>query len=48
MLWLTAGHELHLIADDVRLDALALLSDAAKRAIDVVDTTPGFAEQTHH
>ncbi|MFF2045169.1 amino acid adenylation domain-containing protein [Kitasatospora sp. NPDC058170] len=45
LLWLVAGHELHLIGDEVRRDATALVRHLRSRAIGTVNTTPSFAEQ---
>ncbi|WP_344571013.1 amino acid adenylation domain-containing protein, partial [Kitasatospora viridis] len=44
-LWLAAGHELHLIGDDVRRDAAALVRHAEQARLDVLDLTPTFADQ---
>ncbi|MFD4397703.1 amino acid adenylation domain-containing protein [Kitasatospora sp. NPDC058478] len=44
-LWLAAGHELHLIGDDVRRDAAALVRHAERTGIDVLDLTPTYADQ---
>ncbi|MGW4207274.1 non-ribosomal peptide synthase/polyketide synthase [Lentzea sp. NPDC004789] len=43
VLWLLAGHELHVVEDDVRRDAEALLTYLAEHRIDVVETTPSHA-----
>ncbi|MEV7770270.1 amino acid adenylation domain-containing protein [Kitasatospora sp. NPDC086791] len=45
LLWMVAGHELHLLGDDLRQDAGALVRHVRARGIDVVDVTPSFAEQ---
>ncbi|MBO0655962.1 amino acid adenylation domain-containing protein [Streptomyces triculaminicus] len=45
LLWMVAGHELHVIGDDVRRDAGALVRHIADARIDVVDVTPTHAEQ---
>ncbi|WP_344447646.1 AMP-binding protein, partial [Kitasatospora nipponensis] len=45
LLWMVAGHELHVIADDVRRDAGALVRHIAAESIDVLDVTPTYAEQ---
>ncbi|MGW7488587.1 amino acid adenylation domain-containing protein [Streptomyces sp. NPDC054786] len=45
LLWMVAGHELHLIEDRVRTDPQALLGHVAEHGIDVLDTTPSFARQ---
>ncbi|MFD7744336.1 amino acid adenylation domain-containing protein, partial [Kitasatospora sp. NPDC059800] len=45
LLWLVAGHELHLIGDEVRRDAAALVRHVGERGIGVLEVTPSFAEQ---
>ncbi|MEU9595457.1 amino acid adenylation domain-containing protein [Streptomyces sp. NPDC048109] len=45
LLWMVGGHELLLVDDDVRKDAVALASHTARAAVDVVDTTPSVARQ---
>ncbi|MFG3194288.1 non-ribosomal peptide synthetase [Streptomyces omiyaensis] len=45
VLWLLAGHELHLIGDDVRRDAAALVRHLRREAVDVLEVTPSYAEQ---
>ncbi|MEU0126383.1 amino acid adenylation domain-containing protein [Streptomyces sp. NPDC006289] len=45
LLWMTAGHELHLVDDATRRDPEALTALLHERAIDVVETTPSFLEQ---
>ncbi|MGN2362570.1 non-ribosomal peptide synthetase [Streptomyces luridiscabiei] len=45
LLWMVAGHELHIVGDTVRKDSLALVRHAAQERIDVVDTTPSVARQ---
>ncbi|MEG3629927.1 amino acid adenylation domain-containing protein [Streptomyces poriticola] len=45
LLWMVGGHELLLVDDDVRRDAVALADLAAREAVDVVDTTPSVARQ---
>ncbi|MEV8321024.1 amino acid adenylation domain-containing protein [Streptomyces sp. NPDC059900] len=45
LLWLVAGHELHVIDDDTRRDAAALTAYAARHALDLLDTTPSHARQ---
>ncbi|MFI9842489.1 amino acid adenylation domain-containing protein [Nonomuraea sp. NPDC051941] len=42
---MVAGHELHLIADDVRRDAEALVAYVKKRRIDFMDLTPSYADE---
>ncbi|MFF3720894.1 amino acid adenylation domain-containing protein [Streptomyces erythrochromogenes] len=45
LLWLIAGHELHLIGDEVRRDAAALVRYIEAESVDVVEVTPSYAEQ---
>ncbi|WP_327380432.1 non-ribosomal peptide synthetase [Streptomyces sp. NBC_01212] len=45
LLWMVAGHELHLVDDATRRDPEALTAVLHDRAIDVVETTPSFVEQ---
>nr|WP_262928566.1 non-ribosomal peptide synthetase [Streptomyces sp. CBMA152] len=45
LMWLVAGHELHLIGDAVRRDAAAFVRHIAAAALDVVDVTPTHAAQ---
>ncbi|WP_193474574.1 non-ribosomal peptide synthetase [Streptomyces griseomycini] len=45
LLWMVGGHELLLVGDEVRKDAVALAGLAARAAVDVVDTTPSVARQ---
>ncbi|MFE7184588.1 non-ribosomal peptide synthetase [Streptomyces erythrochromogenes] len=45
LLWLIAGHELHLIGDEVRRDAAALVRHLEAECVDVVEVTPSYAEQ---
>ncbi|XEC30223.1 amino acid adenylation domain-containing protein [Streptomyces fradiae] len=45
LLWLAAGHELHLIGDEVRRDAAALVRHLRTESIDVLEVTPSYAEQ---
>ncbi|MEU5880015.1 amino acid adenylation domain-containing protein [Spirillospora sp. NPDC047279] len=45
VLWLLAGHELHVLDDDVRRDAHALVGHVREHRIDVVEVTPSYAEQ---
>ncbi|MFD6778429.1 amino acid adenylation domain-containing protein [Streptomyces diastaticus] len=45
ILWMAAGHELHLVDDDVRRDPEALTAHLRTHAIDVVETTPSFLGQ---
>ncbi|MFI5835750.1 amino acid adenylation domain-containing protein [Micromonospora sp. NPDC051300] len=44
LLWLVAGHELHLVDDETRHDPALLARYVAARGIDYVDVTPSFAE----
>ncbi|MEU8603923.1 amino acid adenylation domain-containing protein [Streptomyces parvulus] len=45
MLWMAAGHELHLVDDLTRRDPEALVRLLHERRIDVIETTPSFLEQ---
>ncbi|MBZ6475814.1 amino acid adenylation domain-containing protein [Streptomyces griseocarneus] len=45
LLWMVAGHELHVIGDDIRRDAGAMARHIAEAGIDVLDITPTYAEQ---
>ncbi|WP_327371811.1 non-ribosomal peptide synthetase [Streptomyces sp. NBC_01217] len=45
LLWMLNGHELHLVGDDVRRDAEAVIDYVQRHRIDLLDTTPSFAEQ---
>ncbi|GAA3031109.1 non-ribosomal peptide synthetase [Actinokineospora globicatena] len=45
VLWLLAGHELHILNDEVRRDSLALVGYVRSRAIDVLELTPTHAAQ---
>ncbi|MFG2439928.1 amino acid adenylation domain-containing protein [Streptomyces sp. NPDC048508] len=45
LLWLVAGHELHVIDDMTRRDAGALAAYADRHAVDLLDTTPTHARQ---
>jgi amino acid adenylation domain-containing protein len=42
--WLLAGHELHVLDDDVRRDARALVEHVRQHGIDVLEVTPSHAE----
>ncbi|ACZ21844.1 amino acid adenylation enzyme/thioester reductase family protein [Sanguibacter keddieii DSM 10542] len=44
LLWLFAGHELHMIDDDVRRDPQRLADHLSDAGIDSIETTPSFAE----
>jgi amino acid adenylation domain-containing protein len=43
LLAMVAGHELHLVEDDVRRDAAALVDYVVTRRIDLLDVTPSYA-----
>ncbi|MET9701324.1 amino acid adenylation domain-containing protein, partial [Streptomyces sp. NPDC006529] len=45
LLWMAAGHELHVIPDDLRRDASLLVRHIAENGIEVLDVTPSYAEQ---
>ncbi|MEV4318107.1 amino acid adenylation domain-containing protein [Actinocrispum sp. NPDC049592] len=45
VLWLLAGHELHMLDDDIRRDAHALVGYVREHAVDVLEITPSYAEQ---
>ncbi|MFI7382189.1 amino acid adenylation domain-containing protein [Streptomyces sp. NPDC049813] len=45
LLWMAAGHELHLVDDASRRDPEALVQLLHERRIDVIETTPSFLEQ---
>jgi amino acid adenylation domain-containing protein len=45
MLCLVAGHELHVLEDDVRRDAHALVAYVRLHRVDVIQVTPSYAEQ---
>ena len=45
MLWLVAGAELHMVADEVRGDAESLAGYCRSHGIDVLETTPSYAGQ---
>ncbi|MFD9320337.1 amino acid adenylation domain-containing protein [Streptomyces sp. NPDC060053] len=45
LLWLVAGHELHVVDDATRRDAGALADYADRHAVDLLDTTPTHARQ---
>jgi amino acid adenylation domain-containing protein len=44
LLWMIAGHELHVIDADVRLDPAALVSYVAGNEIDFLDLTPSYVK----
>ncbi|MCP2098874.1 nonribosomal peptide synthetase MxcG [Actinosynnema pretiosum] len=45
LLWLLAGHELHLVDDDTRREPAALLDHVAEHRIDFLDITPTYANE---
>ena len=45
LLFMAAGHELHVVDDDVRLDPPALVDYVARHRVDVLDLTPTYAQQ---
>ncbi|NNJ08635.1 amino acid adenylation domain-containing protein, partial [Streptomyces sp. PKU-MA01144] len=45
LLWLVTGHELHLLDDDLRRDAAAIVRYAERTGTDVFDVTPGQTER---
>ncbi|WP_436498500.1 non-ribosomal peptide synthase/polyketide synthase [Actinokineospora sp. HUAS TT18] len=45
LLFLAAGHELHVIGENLRLDPEALVAYLTERAVTVVDLTPTYAAQ---
>ncbi|WP_219508237.1 non-ribosomal peptide synthetase [Nonomuraea ceibae] len=45
LLWMLAGHELHVLDDDCRYDPAAFVAYARANRLDLVDVTPSFAEQ---
>lgn len=44
VLWLAAGHEVHVLGDDVRRDPDALISAFTRHRIDAWETTPGYVD----
>ncbi|MEU9609745.1 amino acid adenylation domain-containing protein [Streptomyces sp. NPDC048057] len=44
LLWMWAGHELHVVDDRTRRDPEALREYAVRRAVDLLDVTPTFAQ----
>ncbi|MEV1120747.1 amino acid adenylation domain-containing protein [Actinosynnema sp. NPDC049800] len=44
VLWMLAGHELHVIGDDARRDPDALVAHLRHERIDVIETTPSYAD----
>ncbi|MFE7594423.1 amino acid adenylation domain-containing protein, partial [Kitasatospora sp. NPDC057512] len=45
VLWMVAGHELHLIGDEVRRDARQLVRHVRAVGLDALHVTPSYAEQ---
>ncbi|MCK1797778.1 amino acid adenylation domain-containing protein [Streptomyces sp. XM4193] len=45
ILWMVAGHELHLVDDDTRRDPEALTEFVHSHRVDMLETTPSFLEQ---
>ncbi|MGX7824530.1 amino acid adenylation domain-containing protein [Actinokineospora sp. 24-640] len=45
ILWLVAGHELHVLTDEVRRDPDALVAYVAEHGVDFLDITPTYARQ---
>ncbi|MFI9050849.1 amino acid adenylation domain-containing protein [Streptomyces sp. NPDC053427] len=45
LLWMVAGHQLHVIDDEVRRDPEAIVGYVRKERIDLLDLTPTYAEQ---
>jgi amino acid adenylation domain-containing protein len=45
VLWLLAGHELHMLDDDIRRDAHALVGYVRDHGVDVLEITPSYAER---
>ncbi|MEU1945205.1 AMP-binding protein, partial [Streptomyces sp. NPDC020125] len=43
VLWLLAGHELHVVDDDTRRDPRALVAYVAEHRVDFLDITPSYA-----
>ncbi|XVS67405.1 amino acid adenylation domain-containing protein [Actinosynnema sp. CA-299493] len=44
VLWMLAGHELHVIGDDARRDPDALVAHLRRERIDVIETTPSYVD----
>lgn len=44
ILWMLAGHELHLVADNVRRDPQALTTYLRQARVDAIETTPSYAQ----
>ncbi|MFD6004104.1 amino acid adenylation domain-containing protein, partial [Streptomyces erythrochromogenes] len=45
LLWMVAGHELHLIGEDLRRDPAALVRHIRDQGLDALQFTPTYAEQ---
>ncbi|MGC4942269.1 amino acid adenylation domain-containing protein [Kribbella sp. DT2] len=45
VLWMIAGHELHLVDEDTRRDADALVRHLREHRVEVVETTPSYLRQ---
>jgi amino acid adenylation domain-containing protein/thioester reductase-like protein len=45
LFWMIAGHELHLVEDEVRRDAEAMVEYITDHGIDFLDVTPSYAEE---
>ncbi|MEU6231430.1 amino acid adenylation domain-containing protein [Kitasatospora sp. NPDC047058] len=45
LLWLVAGHELHVVDDDTRREPAALIGYVREHGIDFLELTPSYAEQ---
>lgn len=45
LFWLLAGHELHILDDDVRRDAVELVRYVRDHRVDVLEVTPTYAER---
>ncbi|MFE5563298.1 amino acid adenylation domain-containing protein, partial [Streptomyces sp. NPDC056544] len=45
LLWMLAGHEVHVIGDEVRRDPEQLVAHVAATGIDFLDITPTYAQQ---
>jgi amino acid adenylation domain-containing protein len=45
LLAMVAGHELHLLDDEMRRDPVALTEYVHHNAVDLIDTTPGYAAE---
>ncbi len=45
LLWMVAGHEMHLLSDEVRRDPAALVGYVGRERIDFLDITPSYLPQ---